>query len=244
MQDLEINTIYDKSYSLILCLTLGILTTMEIPKFFASPDSGSYTQPGFKINPHRPSFAEIWADIEPGEIAAIEQYQAIAGAYNNLWKEIYLRTTTKEWERDPQGLGSCNISDEHATDGLDTVFTHDLIQLRNSRNNETPLMGKMSGCPHLRPNVGCVLGDLKGPKCLDYTPLYMDDELEERFGICLMPVQPYLLRVGLAGVNQSIIPFEFHPEVNDGFTRNTVASINMVTDYIKGFPILTPQTPA
>ena len=105
-------------------------------------------------------------------------------------------------------------------------------------------MGKKGGCPNHRPGIGCSLGNLKGPICLDYIDLYVDDEIAFRFGICLMPVKSYLLYVGLAGVDQSIIPFEFHPEVNDGFTRKTVASINMVTDYIKGFPILTPQTPA
>ncbi len=215
---------------------------MEIPRFLASPDSGPYTQPGFRINPNLISFAEYWASIDPSEIPAIEQYQAIAGDYYNLWKEIYLRTTTKEWERDPQGLGTCAISDEYATDGLDVVNQFDIIELRNRRNNETPLMGKTKGCPHHRPGVGCVLGDLKGPKCLDYIALYMDDEIEERFGICLMPIKPYLLRVGLAGVDQSIIPFEFHPEVNDGFTKLTVASISTVTEYIKTFPILSPQT--
>lgn len=211
---------------------------MEIPKLFTPPDSGPYAQPGFKINPNLESFKEYWQSLEPREGECISQYQAIAGAYDNLWKEIYKRTTTKEWEQDPQGLGSCNISDEYATDGLDAVYAHDLISLRNLRNNETPLMGKKTGCPHLRPDIGCILGDLKGPKCLDYTALYIDDEIEERFGICLMPVRPYLLQVGLAGVDQSVIPWEFHPEVNDEFTRKTVESITAVTDYIKEFPIL------
>jgi len=196
---------------------------MEIPKFFASPDSSSYTQPGFKINPNLSTFAEYWQSLNPRERQAIEQYMAIANADNNLWQEIYKRIDiAKSWERDPRGIGSCDMSDKSIT----------------------PLMGKKGGCPHHRPGVGCVLGGLKTPLCLDYIDLFVKPAIEARFGICLMPVEPYLRRVGLAGVDQSIIPWEFHPEVNNEFTRKTVASINMVTDYIKGFPILTPQTPA
>lgn len=195
--------------------------------------------PSFKINPGLSSFTEYWESIDPVERKAIGQYMAIAGAHDSLWREIYKRTTTKAWEQDPKGLGSCDITDENATDGLGAVYTDDLIQLRNRKSNETLLVGKKGGCPHHRPGVGCDLGNLKGPICLDYIDLYMDDEIEERFGICLMPVKPYLDRVGLAGVDQSVIPWEFNPELNDEFTAKTVSAINDVTDFIKGFPILT-----
>ncbi len=216
---------------------------MEIPRFLASPDSGPYTQPGFKINPNLSTFAEYWQSLDPSERRAIKQYMAIVNADTNLWQEIYKRIDiAKSWERDPRGIGSCDMSDKSITEGLVTPFKADLIQLRDRRNNETPLMGKKGGCPHHRPGVGCVLGGLKTPLCLDYIDLFVKPAIEARFGICLMPVEPYLLHVGLAGVDQSIIPWEFHPEVNDEFTRKTVASITAVTDYIKTFPILSPQT--
>ena len=105
-------------------------------------------------------------------------------------------------------------------------------------SNETPINGRLNGCPHHREGVGCVLKELKGPKCLDYIDLYIDDEIERRFGVCLMPIKPYLDRVGLAGADQNIIPLTLHPEVNDEFTLKTIGAINQVTDYIKGFPIL------
>ena len=165
----------------------------------------------------------------------------IANAHDSLWQEIYKRTTTKSWERDPKGIGSCNVSDEIVTEGLATPFKSDLIQLRNRRSNEVPLTGTNGGCPHHRPNVGCVLGGLKAPLCLDYEDLFMKPEIEARFGICLMPVKPYLLHVVDAQVDQNGTPINFDPKENADFTARTVASINLVTDYIKEFPILTPQ---
>lgn len=213
---------------------------MEIQRFLASPDGGSVGKTKPRLNPNLSTYAEYWQSIDPVEQHAIGQYHAIAGAHNNLWDEIYKRTLTKAWQEDPRGLGSCAIPDSYATDGLDSVFTFDLIQLRNRRSNETPVANHLNGCPHHREGVGCVLNELKGPKCLDYVDMYIDDEIEQRFGICLMPVKPYLDRVGLAGADQSIVPMVLHPEVNDEFTAKTVAAINQVTDYIKTFPILVP----
>ncbi len=210
---------------------------MERPKFFASSDSGPYTQSGFKINPNLSSFGEHWQSLDPQRRHVIEQYQAIAAAYDQLWQEIYPRTPIKPWEQDSTGLGSCDISEEFAAGGLDAISPSQVIELRHRRNNETPLMGKKGGCPNHRPGIGCSLGDLKGPICLDYIDLYMDDEIEFRFGICLMPVKSYLLQVGRGAADQNGL----HPEANDELTQATVASIQRVTDYIKGFPIIPPK---
>lgn len=192
----------------------------------------------YRRNPDLSSFAEFWASIDPLERRVIGQYQEIAGAYDALWQVIYARTITKAWETDPKSLGSCAVSDEVATDGLDVIHQYEIIQLRNRRNNETPLNGKTQGCPHHRPNTGCILGDLKGPKCLDYVDMYIDDEIEERFGICLMPVKPYLLYVGQGGVDQSIAPWRFHPEANESFVVKTITAINQVREYVEAFPVL------
>ena len=229
---------YIKPYSLIYSSIIDILPIMEIPKLFASLDGGSNGKPKLRLNPNLSFYADYWRTIDPIDRHAINQYHAIAGAHNLLWEEIYKRTTTKAWEQDQKGVGSCDIPDAYATDGLDSVFTFDLIQLRNRRSNETPINGRLNGCPHHREGVGCVLKELKGPKCLDYIDLYIDDEIERRFGVCLMPIKPYLDRVGLAGADQNIIPLTLHPEVNDEFTLKTIGAINQVTDYIKGFPIL------
>jgi hypothetical protein len=197
---------------------------MENFRFSALSDS-PYTKPDLKINPKLSGFAQYYESINPKEKKAVEEYMAIAGAYNNLWLEIYKRTTTKSWERDSRGLGSCGVSNECAKTGFeDTLVPNHLIRLRELRNNEIPKDGKNEGCPCHRPGVGCVVADLKGPLCLDYVDLYMKPEIEARFGICLMPIKPYLVRAGRSG---------------DGFADKTVTAINKVKDYITEFPILT-----
>ncbi len=211
---------------------------MENPKFIPRPDISPYMTPGFQHNPNLSTYADFKAEIESPIAHAISQYQAIAGAHNTLWLEIYKRIAKRAWEMDGIGVGSCEIPDEYAVDGLDTVFNYELIELRNRRSNETPVSGKMVGCPHHRPGIGCDLINLKGPKCLDYIDLYADEEIQERFGICLMPIKPYLDRVGQAGADQTKLGvLGFHPQVNDEFTAKTVASIDQVIAYIETFPI-------
>lgn len=211
---------------------------MENPKFIPLPDISPYMAPGFQHNPSISTYTQFKEEIDGPIAHAVSQYQAIAGAHEKMWLEIYKRTDQKAWEMDGKGVGSCAIPDAYALDGLDTVFNYELIELRNRRSNETPVNGKMVGCPHHRPGIGCDLVNLKGPKCLDYVDMYTDEEVQNRFGICLLPIKPYLDRIGQAGVNQTLPgPLVFHPEVNDDFTLKTVAAINQVTDYIKSFPL-------
>lgn len=212
---------------------------MEKPKFAPLPDISPFMVAGFQHNPRKSTYAEFWQGLEEPVAHAVSQYQAIAGAHNTMWLEIYKRTRQRAWEMDGRGVGSCEIPDSYALDGLDTIFNYELIQLRNRRSNETPVAGKMLGCPHHRPNIGCDLVNLKGPKCLDYTDMYTDEEVQDRFGICIMPIKPYLDRIGQAGADQALPgPLGFHPEVNDDFTIKTVAAIDQVTEYIKTFPLV------
>lgn len=161
----------------------------------------------------------------PGRFA-IEQYMQIAGAHNSLWQEIYLRTATKEWVTD--GFGSCDITKEDSEIGIIEEIKPDLIGLREIRNEETDGKRNRRGCPNHRDGAGCILGNLKSPHCLDYMPFYLDDEIEQRFGICLMPIKPYLDRVSnLQNSNMG---------ETEKFTSDTLEAIEKLTDYIKSFP--------
>jgi len=122
-------------------------------------------------------------------------------------------------------LGSCAITGEEASQGLEELGIREgLIELRNSRSNETPGVQSKKACPHHRLGIGCAIGDLKSPYCLDYIEFYLDDEIEERFGLCLMPIKPYLERA-VSGEEGDLIP-------------KSISSINQVREFIEGFPIL------
>src|SRR3989344_6744497 len=99
-------------------------------------------------NPDLSSYAQYWNSIGAPEKTKIKEYQVIAGAYDALWRAIYLRTETKAWELDPKSLGSCDITDEEATQGLDILVGEELIELRNRRSNESAGTNKGRGCPH------------------------------------------------------------------------------------------------
>lgn len=175
-------------------------------------------------NPNLSSFADFWKSIDPAEQHAINRYQEIAGAYNDLWKAIYLRTETKSWENDPQKLGSCAISDIDSLQGMPDLILADMAELRNRRSNETSGGRNSIGCPHHRKESGCVLEELKGPYCIDYVDFYLDDEIEERFGLCLMPIMPYLERV--VSVEE------------EDLSSRVISSMIQVQEFIETFPIL------
>lgn len=175
------------------------------------------------------------------------QYVAVAGALNRLWKEISVRTTQESWRKDEStpwgsyyGAGSCRDVDKAlAEDLLDGPAQFDIIQLRDQRNYRTP--GETRFCPNHRVGKGCVLGDLKSPRCLDHIDGGHHEEIQERFGICLLDMRVPLLQIQGGGRNPRNGDYMLRPEVNDEFVRVTIAGIEHLTDYIKTFPILHPK---
>ncbi len=168
------------------------------------------------------------------------QYVAVAGALDRLWKEISLRTNNSLWRQEGpyKGAGSCRDVDKALAEDLLSDFT--IIQLRDKRNYETP--GKVRYCPNHRVGKGCVLGDLKSPRCLDHIDDGHEEEIQARFGICLLDMRDPLLQIQGGGTNRPRNgDYTLRPEVNDEFVRVTVAGIEHLTDYIKSFPVLHPE---
>ncbi len=185
------------------------------------------------------AFDAYFAQMSPEEQAVVKQYQAVAGAFDALWKEIYARTEYKEWEKD--GVGSCDIDEALSEEGIGEI---DILKLRRMRNRQTPGHSQGSACPNHRPGVGCVLGDLKSRKCLDHVPLELDKEIEERFDIRIEPIRPVLDIIQIACRDFRNGDWTRKPEANEELVQRTLDQLQGTTDYIKSFPVLSTQTDA
>lgn len=183
-------------------------------------------------------YAEYEADIEPDEMYVIRQYQAVAGAFDQLWKEISLRTNKGEWRED--GVGSCRIDKPLSEDLLDGPVSLKIIGLRERKDHETTGWTGHA-CPYHRPGQGCILGNLKSPRCLDHHDYQHDEEIEERFGLCIMDMRAPLARILMGGWNPKTTVAELKPQVNDELVKTMVAGTQAVIDHIKTFPILHPE---
>lgn len=210
---------------------------MESPKYTPPiSEIAPFTLSDYKTNPAISTFSEYMDTLDSNQLEVLGQYILVTNAHNRLWQEIYKRTQTKSWKSDPNGIGSCNVSDELSLSGVpNTPFRQNLIEIRNRVNNQTPQNGKNGGCPNHRPNIGCVIGVLKGPLCLDYEDLFMKPEIEKRFGICLMPIKPYLDRISRGG--SSRLGNSINPDLNREYALQAANSINNLTEFIMSFPV-------
>lgn len=183
------------------------------------------------------SFQEYETQLRPEHALIIHQYRKVAGAMDIFWKEISIRTNGGSWRED--GVGSCDIDKALSEDLIDGPTFGDIVRLRERRNYETP--GERRYCPYHRIGKGCVLGDLKSPRCLDHVDYGHFEEIPERFGIQIPDMRTPLHRILLGGMNPREGDWKIKPHVNDEFVQTTYDEITGLTEYIKTFPILHPD---
>lgn len=164
----------------------------------------------------------------------IWQYQAVGGALDELWKEICLRTETALWKQD--GVGSCDADRFFSEEGLALVIRLEIVRLKELRSREYPGYNYQAVCPYHRPMIGCIAGDLRGPKCFNFVDPGLHKEMEERFGIHLLPIKPVLMRISLGGRDPRDL--SLHPGINDELVAAYVTGIKAVICHIKGFPVI------
>lgn len=171
------------------------------------------------------SFAQYETQIRPDIARIIGRYRRVAGAFDNLWQAISVRSNQNAWRLESRGIGSCS-----GDSGL-SIFgpaRPDIFELRKRRNQETEGIRLAKACQFHRVGRGCVLGDLKSPLCLDYVDSLHGDEIQSRFKIGILKMEPTLLLI-LSG------------NTSDDLVQAAVEKIQNRIDYIETFPILHPE---
>ncbi|MBI4018926.1 MAG: hypothetical protein HY364_01585 [Candidatus Aenigmarchaeota archaeon] len=183
------------------------------------------------------SFNEYLEALPPKEAHMVAQYRKIAGVYNLLWHEITVRTYNSEWRKD--GVGSCGIDKATSEDLLEGSCGSNIISLRERKNYETP--GRSMACPYHRPDRGCILEELKSPRCLDHVDYRHDAEIKERFGIEVPEMRTALRIIQLGGRNPKEGDFELKPHLNDDFVEETYRQTMEIINHVRNFPVLHPE---
>lgn len=172
------------------------------------------------------SFAQYETQIRPEIAVIIGQYRMVAGEFDKLWKIISVRSDQNSWRLpERQGIGSCS-----GDYGL-SIFgpaRPDLFELRKRRNRETGGIRLAKACEFHRTGRGCILGDLKSPLCLDYVDSRHEVEMQNRFKIGILKMEPTLLLI-LSG------------NANDDLVQAAVEKIQNRIGYIETFPVLHPE---
>ncbi|MDO8576920.1 MAG: hypothetical protein Q7R82_01115 [Candidatus Daviesbacteria bacterium] len=172
------------------------------------------------------SFAEYEARIRPEIAGIIKSYRRVAGEFDKLWKAISVRSDQNFWRLpERQGIGSCTGDSGLSISG---PARPDLFELRKRRNREAEGIRLAKACEFHRAGKGCVLGDLKSPLCLEYVDKYHETEMQNRFDISMLKMEPTLLRI-LSG------------NAHDDLVQAAVENIQNRIKYIEVFPILHPE---
>lgn len=181
-------------------------------------------------------FAEI-KDRNPQEDYAIRQYREIAGKAVELWSEIDQRTDKSDWRQD--GVGSCHTPTYLFQTYLEGFIGFEIEELSDALNSDIPNTNHRA-CQFHREGTGCILKDLKSPRCIDHVNLSHRTEIQERFGIEIPQFMEPLRRIQTAGFNPEDKGFVLHPEENDELVERVVNETQELIDHVKTFPILHP----
>ena len=101
----------------------------------------------------------------------INQYTDCSRPLNDLFRLV----PDSCWESD--GLGCCDTDRSMAEDGLVGPAYPALIEMREARRDEEGLVLR-NACPYHKKGEGCILGELKSPRCLRH---FCYGELPEGF---------------------------------------------------------------
>lgn len=176
------------------------------------------------------------------------QYRAVAGVFEIFWREVGVRTDKALWRLDGpyKGSGSCrNVDHELAGDLIGGIGSSLLFAQRDWKNFQTE--GAQKNCPFFRVDQGCVLGNLKSPRCLDHVDYEQGKEIENKFGFKVPDMRAPLERIQLGGMTREEMEsgiYEVKPNVNDDFVMSTIDEWMERVEYVKTFPVLHPEEAA
>jgi len=185
-------------------------------------------------------------DRSPEKARMIEQYRAVAGKFVELWDELYLRTETGDWRED--GIGSCHTSPHLFETYVGGFITGEIEKLWDARSNDDPIAWDDSeevdppdSCQHHQQSKGCILGDLKSPRCLSHTDKGQRSEISDNFGIELPDFRTPLVQIQHGGMDLTGGDCSLHPEHNDELVERTIAETEELIAHVKTFPMLATE---
>lgn len=167
----------------------------------------------------------------------IRQYQRVAGKFNELWREIDARTNESAWRKD--GVGSCHTSPHMFETLMNGALGYRIEDLWYPRSSDTPQDGPTQACQFHREGRGCVLGDLKSVRCIDYVD-GNKTEIEALLGTEIPDIRTPLMQILQCGLNYDTEFSRFDPGVNEPLAEETVLATQALIDHVRTNPVLHP----
>src|SRR5581483_4036643 len=128
-----------------------------------------------------PAFTAAWEQLEaedPLRARIIQQYREVAGVFVELWREIDQRTESSVWRKD--GVGNCHVSPHLFETYVDGAVNLELEDLWLARGRDVRDISGFSTCRFHREGYGCILEDLKSPRCIAEVDHIHATEIRER----------------------------------------------------------------
>lgn len=178
------------------------------------------------------------------EASIVGQYTKVVGQLDEMFREIDTRSNSSLWRLTGgygyNGVGSCkNVTKRRSEEELEGEAKDVLIKLRDARNQAKPGTSSLSSCPYHREDYGCVLAELKSPRCISHVD--NPAELAKRFGIDgdqltddIHWILSHILKVRNSETGGSLDT----PTKNDGFVESASEAISQMTNHVRKFPIL------
>lgn len=171
----------------------------------------------------------------------VSQYRRVVGALDIMFKEMDLRSEVMFWRWD--GVGTCRGVDlAFSEKGMVGIAKKELIELRNNKSREYPKTEPVCSCPYHRKEIGCVLGDLKGPICIGH--IDFPKESEARFGIDGSKLSgdiKWILQTILNQGQDRKCRLEDGTISTEEFVGLSVGAVEQMTKHVERFPILSHE---
>jgi len=186
-------------------------------------------------------YERVFQTIEersPDKAAVIRQYQRVARAFNEMLEAIDAKTDGAAWKKD--GVGSCRVSPHLFETYLDGVVTGDIERLWDAKDADNPDLDESDNrrCQFHRIGTGCILGDLKSPRCLSHIDGNNVTEIETKLGTKLPEIKQPLLTIQLGGMDVTGEGCVLHPDLNDKLVEDTVQSATEFTAKVRELPTI------
>lgn len=144
----------------------------------------------------------------------IEQYTECTRALN----ELFRMAPDQCWAKD--GIGCCDVDMGYAEEGLDGPAKTTLDMMRAARLDEENTT--IHACPYHKENFGCILGELKAPRCAAH---YCRGDLRGT-GYSYRRVREVLEKVLWGGLDPHNTAAGYNPERNAALVRGFKAYVD------------------
>lgn len=175
------------------------------------------------------------SNFEAEKAEIIAQYRTVTSKFDELWQEINLRTDGAAWKRD--GVGSCKAGPGRINTWLEGVVDEELETLWDDANASTGGDKTPHACQFHRQDHGCVLGDLKSPRCVAHVDMGHGSEIRDKLGIELPDFRTPLQAIQLGAMETTSQGPVLHPELNAELVERTVHETEVIIGIVRSHPL-------